>query len=122
MLCASYTPTLDWYLSLDWQRHARPKAVYWIRELLRTDIIMSAMFKSSHRRTVTIAGLVAVIGAPDWVEGSLMRGAVYYRLYRMPGDPNQGAMYFGVVDRTIRDGGTNAMSYFKVRSALRTCR
>src|ERR1700722_1447527 len=57
MLSDSYTPTVDWYLALDWKRHMRPKARDWIRELLRTDILLSAMFKASHDMAVT-AGLL----------------------------------------------------------------
>jgi hypothetical protein len=119
MLADSYNPTVQWLLSLNWNRHYRANAPYWVKNLLKTDILMSAMFLAYHKRDPSLETLVSVIGVPDWIEGTRRTGEVYYELYRIPGSLYRETMLFYVHHGRIVSGGTNNIFMFKLHSARR---
>lgn len=119
---ASPRSTAAWYLALDWRRHYRPQAPPWMRDLLRTDILLSAMFRNARAMAVTARSLSDAIGSPDWIEGSPYRGQWYFHLYRTPGEMLTSTMHFLVTDGRLSQGGTNHMLSFKNHAAKRKCR
>ena len=121
MIYEKYRNDINWYLKLNWNNWYSKNINGWNKDIRRTDVLMSAMFKSSKKMEIKTSLLIETIGYPEFCMGTSFRGLLFYKMFRrIDIDPIYNYMlfvsYFGNIQP---NGGTNhirkfnGMAYYK---------
>ncbi len=115
-----YRLNIDWYLNLNWGKWYSDNLRGWAKDVRKTDILMSAMFRAYKKQVVLIDSVIRHVGNPDWIEGNYRNGLLLYKLYRRADvDYYQQYMAFFVINGVLhKDNGTNLRLQFSRHRGL----
>ena len=121
MIYEKYREDVDWYINLQWKTWYSERNIGWQKEIRKTDILMSAMFKASKKMNVKTSNLIEVIGYPDFFMGTSYTGMLFYKMFRrIDVEHTYNYMLFiSSFGRILPNAGTNhiwkfnGMAYYK---------